>query len=129
MEAATRTAPAEVEINPYDNEVTLLYKWAQVFGLPVQLIIVRPRTPQDADIVSGTDTLVYESLVGMVERLSAAGETPADVYDIIYNFNKYITVDDIAMAYAILAWRADPQRVIVQEINRVYNSIDENVTE
>ena len=108
----------------YDNDVTLLYKWAEVFQVPVQLIIVRPRTQQDINITSGTDTLVFESLPMIVQRLTLEQETPADIRDIVSRYNKFITPDDIVMVYFDQV-RREPQTLpLYQLINQVYRSID-----
>ena len=85
-----------VNVTPYDNEVTLLYKWVRAFGLPTELIVVRPRiTPDDDAIVSGTDRLVFEAVPEMVYRLDLEGSTPSEVYEIITSLSKNVTIDGI----------------------------------
>ena len=117
----------EVEVTPYDNEVTLLYKWAQAFQVPVQLVIVRPRTAKDVNIPSGTNTLVYESIIDMVARLSGAGETPAEIYDQILRYNKNITIDDVAMSYYIIDENRDDPN-FYQTMNEIYANLDSTLT-
>lgn len=88
-----------VEYLVYDNDITLLYKWAKVFDVPTRLIVVRPRTDEDNNFPAGTETLVFESLTEMIKRLVNEKETPQDIYDIITRFSKSITSTDIIMTY------------------------------
>ena len=122
------------EITPYDNDVTLLYKWAAVFQVPVQLVIIRPRTPRDINIPSGTPAFVFESLPVIVQRLINEGETPASMYDIITGFNKTITIDDIAMSYYDQLRRQNPNPNpnpnpnLYITMNQIYRDMDNTLT-
>lgn len=109
---------------PYDNDVTLLYKWAEVFQVPIRLIVVRPRTPRDIGIVSGTPTYVFESLPLIVQRLSNEGETPAGMYDIITGYKPVIKVDDIIMTYYNQLRLQDPRPDLYVTINQIYRAMD-----
>lgn len=118
-----------IEVLPYDNDVTLLYKWVAVFQVPVRLIIVRPRTAADADLPMGTNKYVFESLVTIVNRLANEGESPADVYDIVTGYKNTIDIDDIAMAYFSLL--EDPELkdpMTYRTINNIYHDIDNTMT-
>lgn len=109
---------------PYDNDVTLLYKWAEVFQVPVRLIIVRPRTPQDIDIVSGTRTYAFESLPQIVQRLVDEGETPPGIYDIITSYEPMVRIEDIMMTYYDLLRRRDPRPDLYVIVNQIYRAMD-----
>ena len=109
---------------PYDNDVTLLYKWAEVFQVPIRLIIVRPRTPQDINIISGTQAYVFESLPIIVQRLANEGETPAGMYDIITGYKPLIKVDDIIMSYYNQLRLQDPLADLYVIINQIYRAMD-----
>ena len=113
-------------ILPYDNDVTLLYKWIEFFEVPVRLVIVRPRQPADANIRMGTAKYVFESLSTIVKRLMDAGESAADIYDIVTSFNKIINIDDIAMAYFNGLDERKPNTYRI--INDVYRDIDNTIT-
>lgn len=115
---------------PYDNDVTLLYKWAEAYQLPIQLIIVRPRTPQDANIISGTTTKVFESLPMIIQRLFNEGESPASVHDIITRYNKLnnitkIRINDIILTYYDIIRRQNHQPDLYVYINQIYRDMDE----
>lgn len=113
---------------PYDNDVTLLYKWAELFQIPVRLMIVRPRTPKDAGITSGTPFYVFESLPIIVQRLSREGETPAGMYDIISNYKSYPNlIDDIAMTYYDQLRLQNPNGDLHQIINQAYRDMDNTI--
>ena len=115
---------------PYDNDVTLLYKWAEVFQVPVRIIVVRPRTPNDNAIVSGTPNYIFESLPLIVQRLSLEGETPAGIYDIITGYKPLIKIDDIMMSYFDQLKRENIQSEgtvnpnLYITINQVYREMD-----
>ena len=126
----TRNQPVPgLQLTPYDNDVTLLYKWAEIFQVPIRLMVVRPRTPRDAAILSGTPNYVFESLPLIVQRLTNEAETPAGMYDIITGYNKLINIDDIVMTYYDQLRReilADTQRRqnLYITINQIYRAMD-----
>lgn len=137
METATTTVTAppivpgvgaqavpNLRLIPYDNDVTLLYKWAEIFQVPVRLIIVRPRTQRDAHIASGTPTYVFESLPLIVQRLVAEGETPAGMYDIITGYKPLIKIEDIMMAYYDQLRAQDPRPDLYLTVNQIYRAMD-----
>ena len=113
------------EIMPYDNDVTLLYKWIEYFEVPVRLVIVRPRQISDINIPMGTAKYVFESLATIVQRLVSDGESPADIYDIVTGYNRTINIDDIAMAYLNTLGERQPDTY--QIINQVYRDIDNTI--
>lgn len=126
MEEPERT----VNITPYDNEVTLLYKWVRAFQLPTQLIVVRPRvSPEDDEIVSGTDRLVFEAAPEMVYRLYLDGYTPSEVYEIMTNASKTVNIDDIALSYMDIFRTQDPNADLLPLVNEVYRQINTEMTE
>jgi hypothetical protein len=120
--------PQTLQQTPYDNDVTLLYKWAEIFQTPIRLIITRPRTQRDAGIISGTQKYVFESLPVIVQRLTNEGETPASMYDIITNYNGRIDIDDIALTYFDQLRRQNPDPELFRVINQVYRAIDNTLT-
>lgn len=120
--------PQTLQQIPYDNDVTLLYKWAEIFQVPIRLIVTRPRTPQDIGITSGTQKYVFESLPVIVQRLTNEGETPAGMYDIITEYNRLINIDDIAMTYYDQLRRQNLAPELFGIINQVYRAIDNTLT-
>jgi len=115
---------SEINVFPYDNDVTLMYKWAEVFQVPINLIIVRPRGTNDSNIKSGTQKYVYESLLNMIERLERDNNTPSEIYDIINQYNKFITIDDIAMVYYFI-WNKNLPPEEKKNINIYVNNLYE----
>lgn len=106
--------PSQIQSTLYDNDVTLLYKWAAYFQLPVRLIIPHPPSVNasavnasavnasavNASAVNASnDKMVYESLPGMVSDLLNKNYTAAEIYDIIIGYNPYILSKDILMVY------------------------------
>lgn len=86
-----------------DNDITRLYKYAEKSNLPTDLIIVRPRTPEDVNITFGTEKYVLESLSEIVQRLDATlpdnSEKISDMFELIAKYNKTIDIEDFAMIY------------------------------
>lgn len=120
-------APA-FPILPYDNDVTLLYKWVEIFQVPIRLIVVRPRTARDTNITSGTVNYVFESLPSIVQRLYNDEETPASMYDIITGYKPSIKVDDIVMAYYDLLRRQNPDDPdLYKIINQIYRAMNNSI--
>lgn len=112
---------------PYDNDVTLLYKWADIFQIPVKLMIIRPRTIKDKNISSGTQSYVYDSLPNIIQRLYSQGESPASIYDIVTGYNKMINIDDIVMTYYDLLRRNNTDPNLYSVINKAYRGIDNTI--
>jgi hypothetical protein len=116
----------------YDNDVTLLYKWAEVFQLPISFIIVRPREPGDEQFISGTDKYVYESLQALVARLIENQTSPSEIYDYVHKYNKMIEVKDIAMVYYDI-WKSQGETDLHIHLNNLYkllgDSSESNMTE
>ena len=119
------TTQEEPEVLPYDNDVTLLYKWIEFFHVPVRLVIVRPRTERDVHLHRGTNKYVFESLITIIDRLVEEGESPADIYDIVTGYNGLIDIDDVVMGYRNVLPPDDP--TAYQTINRVYRDIDNTI--
>jgi len=113
---------------PYDNDVTLLYKWAKIFQVPIRLIIVRPRTSRDIGMTNGTLTYIFESIPVIVERLISEGETPSSIYDIITGYKSLIKIEDIMMSYYDQLRSTDPRPDMFIVINQLYKSMDNMLT-
>lgn len=124
---------SDVEPLPYDNEVTLLYKWADVFQTPIKYIIIRPRTYEDFGIPSGTDTLVFESLTLILNRLlNSSVEGFADIFSIVSKYKSSISEDDIVMAYyGIIRGPGNVSQLqpnLYRIINDVYREMGKSLT-
>lgn len=119
---------AQTVATPYDNDVTLLYKRANVVQMPLRLMVVRPRTPEDANIPHGTNAYVFESLQEIVYRLAVQGESLSSIYDIINHYNALISIDDIVMVYYAIISQDDPDADYHTFINQAYRDISDLVT-
>lgn len=118
----------DLKFSSYDNDVTFLYKWAEDFQVPIRLIIVRQRTPEDAGIPYGTAKYIFESLPLIVQRLLNENETPSEIYDIITGINNLITIDDIAMVIYSFLHLIYPNNDLHADINQVYREMDNTLT-
>jgi len=87
---------------PFDNDVTMIYKWAYYFNVPVKLIVVRPRlqnVPQFRNL--GTSEWVFENLIIVVQLLYNQKVSLENIYNSIVEWmpGGNINADDVAMAY------------------------------
>lgn len=122
---ATYDGEEIVQRTPYDNDVTLLYKWGKALEVPIELLIVRPRKDTDEQI-SGTEELVFESLPMIVDRLANEGETPATMYNIINGYTKKIDKDDVVMAYYDRLKKIHGEyRDLYKDMNDAHREMDE----
>lgn len=117
-----------INVSPYDNDITLLYKWANAFQVPISLMIVRPRESQDVDITSGNKSYVYESLSNIVYRFMNEHRDPGEMYDLITEYNNNIREDDIAMVYYGIILGIDPNLDYTSTMNQFYRSMDKELT-
>ena len=83
---------------PYDTDVTLLYKWAGYYKVPLKLMIVRKRTEEDVN-VTGTDELVFVSLSSLISDLVDKKYDLIRVYNEIVEQIPDMPVEDIVMSY------------------------------
>lgn len=114
------------EIGQFDNDVTSLYKWAKFLEIPTQLIIIRPRLPEDT-IQTGTENYVFEALPDILLRLLDEGKQPNEINEIIKSFKRVITVDDIIMVYFdILKQRSSSpiSKDLYKQVNAFYRALN-----
>ena len=122
----------QLQVTKYDNDVTLLYKWASLLGTPTRLIVVRPRTAQDYKITSGTTAYVFESLTSIVRRLYEEGETIAGIYETIKTLKPAINIKDITMTFVSLTRNPNPEAYdpnFYNTINQIYRQMDNSSIE
>jgi hypothetical protein len=121
-------APAAVQISPFDNEVTLLYKWAGAWSIPVRLILIRERQPNEPQ-APGTRTHVFEPLSSFIQRQLAVGQSLNAIYEMAKPLGG-MTVNDFAMTYFSLQRdnpqinTAEGQFAILAAINQFYGQLE-----
>lgn len=114
---------------PYDNDVTLLYKWANIAQLPTRFIIIRARTSSDVENLNGTTNHIFESLSEIMLRLINAGESPSSIYDVVTSYRPLISMDDIIMVYYGLINNSEiPDPNLYAVMNQVYRNMDNTLT-
>lgn len=110
----------------YDNDVTLSYKYAGIYKVPIRLIVVTPDKINNKHL--------YEPLFIILQRLVRSGDSPVDFYDTITTLNPSIRVEDIASVYYDLLRKGlientidnNPPDEIYKTINKLYQLLDEN---
>lgn len=112
----------------YDNDITLMYKAANLFGYVTRLIIVRPKTEEDFNQEISSDTVVFELLPDFVANLIQQNVIAPEIYNIVVELNSKINIDDVAMSYYIYFYRKDNSEGITRDyyslINEVYKEIN-----
>lgn len=88
-----------VNITPFDNDVTLLYKWSQVYGIPVRLILIRSRTLADSPDMPGSEAFVFETVVDFINRMTNLDASASDIYKSIQETNRHIQKIDVLMTF------------------------------
>jgi hypothetical protein len=108
----------EVNITPFDNEISILYKWARYFKTPIKLILVETKISGDK-----VET-IYTNGIETIQRLIGQGNNLQQIYDIL---GDKLEAEDIAMVYALSAL-AQQQTLsnVLSEINKLYSQIGED---
>ena len=57
----------EVNITPFDNEISILYKWAHHFRIPIKLIII------STEIKGEREENIYSNSIERIEGLIQSG--------------------------------------------------------
>lgn len=108
----------EVTVTPYDNPVTLLYKWADVHGVPTKLIAYS----KDAKSNEIKFYSVYELVKDMVDQQRQSDE----IWRTIQEFNTAAQVEDVFMLYYMVARKFYPKEELYQYMNQVRREMEES---
>lgn len=119
---SAESAARNVTDTLFDNEISLRYKWAQVFGYPSKYVLVQPASPEDPYQTRNLSfTPIYEELVNLRE----AGLSLADIYDTIHDLDPEIVAHDVAMFYVFDdKQRGIPSSETLYNVNAFYRSYD-----
>lgn len=113
----------EVNITPFDNEISILYKWARSYRTPIKLILITPEIRGDKEIN------IYSNGIDAINQRIKEGKTLREIYT---EFSERLETEDIVMTYALLSLsNKKDETEILNEINRLYSVSDdiEEVTE
>jgi hypothetical protein len=106
--------PEEEEVpkrEPYDNDVTLLYKWADFYKIPTKYIIV----------TETEEELNYIAIPGIIDELLEEGKSLWEIYSTIPNINRQ---DVIMFAYEIEQERGSlDQEKMLETINEFLSEV------
>ena len=110
----------EVNITPFDNEISILYKWARHYRTPIKLILITPEIRGDKEIN------VYSNGIESINRRIQEGNNLRQIY---IEFDARLEAEDIVMTYALLSLATKPQDQILNEINSLYKDIEKETIE
>ncbi|GAH80420.1 unnamed protein product, partial [marine sediment metagenome] len=110
----------EVVITPFDNEISILHKWASYFKIPVRLILVTTQ------IQGVKDVTMYSSGISHINNMIDNENNLRSIYN---SLKDKIETEDIVMAYTLLATAKNKTLDdVMTEINKLYIDIgDETV--
>jgi len=99
---------SEINITPFDNEISILHKWARYFQIPIRLIIIKSKIKGDKE------ETIYLNSVQEIQTLTQSGAT---LDQIEKELSDYLETEDIVMIY-FLAKQQDSS--LLSEINLLY---------
>lgn len=103
----------EVNITPFDNEKSIMYKWAQSFRTPIRLVIV------ESKIIGEREETVYINGIEAIRNLIQQGN---NLTQINTRLSEKLETEDIAMIYTLIKSKDGDISLIIQEINELYSS-------
>ena len=108
----------EVNITPFDNEISILYKWARHYRTPIKLIVITTEIRGDKEVN------VYANGIQIIQQMIEGGNNLQQVYAAL---SDKLENEDITMIYALSAIaRQVPLNQVLGEINSLYKDIDED---
>ena len=112
---------------PYDNEVTLLYKWSHYYQLPARLILIRSQQGLSA-IAPGAAELTFQPLTEAVSQLVSQGR---ELFDINYDIAPYLhdaSAEDVAMVYMdTRQGQGATEAEVLAEVNNFYHEFEPDI--
>lgn len=114
----------KMNVSPFDNELSLLYKWANLFEVPVKYVLVRPATPADQGAANRLGDTVYEPVLSYLLARLERGTSLADLYAQVMALTTNLTNDDFAMVLtAALLSRQVPLDEIRNQLNTLFREL------
>jgi hypothetical protein len=110
----------EVNITPFDNEISILYKWARHYKTPIKLILITPEIIGDKEINN------YSNGIDVINRRIYEGKNLREIYQ---EFGNRFEIEDVAMVYGLLSLATKPGGDLTAEINKLYATISETEEE
>ena len=106
-----------IEITPFDNDISILYKWADLYKIPRKYVL------PVSEIRDNKEYITYVN--GLVEIAGKVSIPEKAVEDVIVEYEDFdnISVDDILMIYAFYN-RSDSDVQKVTNINNVRRQYD-----
>ena len=103
----------EVKIEPFDNEVSIKYKWAKHFEVPSFLILKTTSLGEKLETK-------YENFIDIVRKQINEGKSLKNIFD---EFEDKIDGETIVMSYLYLK---QPSEETLEEINELYSELQED---
>lgn len=121
-----------INLKPFDNELSILYKWAYTLGIPAKYIAVRPATPEDVGKFPITRDLAFEPLDSIINTyLQDLGNTlPTldqfhQLYNQLHQMAEHLSFSDIILLiYSIATGKNLDRQALFDLINRLFVQIE-----
>lgn len=98
-----------INITPFDNEISILHKWARYFQIPIRLILINTRIKGDKE------ETIYTSSVQEINSLIQQGKTLEQIYN---ELSDKLETEDIILIYYLVK-QQNPE--VLTEINLLYH--------
>lgn len=103
----------EVNITPFDNEISILYKWARYYRKPIRLIVIDTLIKGDKEVTN------YSDAETVIANLYKEGKSLSEIFG---QLQTKLAPEDVAIFYYLLSSRDKPIEEILGEINELYSS-------
>lgn len=125
MEETTELiGPFEEQRTPYDNSVTILYKWATYHDIEAVLVIPRPRNPQGR-LTTNPDDYTYQTLLEFLTEMLKEGLGLDEILAAARQYNKFIDDFTVLMVYYDYL-QSRPELNLVKNMNNAYRLFQRN---
>lgn len=122
-----------ISFNPFDNDISKLYKWSIEIQTPVNLIYVRKKTEDDVDIETDwnnilvSDSYIFYTLDYMLHDMLENGYTMDEIYRVVKKSITKITFDDLLYTYyeTLIRKKAKKQNLF-EEMNQIRSLLTGN---
>jgi len=103
----------EINITPFDNQISILYKWARHYKTSIYLIIVTP------EIRDGKEVSAYANGVDIIQQKINDGMTLRQIY---IDLADKLEIEDIVMVWALINRERDSEELF-PIINGLYDEL------
>ena len=111
----------EININEFDNEISILYKWSEKLETPVKYLVIIPKEGQ----------IVTEGILDIITEMIKNNDDIMKIYESLNENRENILIKDLenelGVIYYLIKSEISDKREIIDEINEYYKKIGINM--